>query len=420
MRINRYAIGIEAEKLKSPFGFKGSYADGLWQTIVGLESDGLKSCGIAVQSVLWSDAAIFEKYGQDGGNELMYNLTEYAVENLINMDFSNPFEANDYLFDICYKKAKEITGRNDIRKTFVLNSLVPVDMAFWLLWAKTKGISNYDEMTKEYSGYLSTHHDKIAAIPLITYGVSHEEIKDLLDEGSFFLKVKIGKDPEWDKKRVEEIWKLAENYNTEHTKSGKPILYLDANGRYKDTEELSSFIDFLDNKKILPHVGVFEEPFDETAEFDVSNIPCIFAIDESAHSVEDSLIKFRQGYKAVALKPVAKTLSESLRILKAATDRGIKCFTADLTVAPWQLEWNRNLAARIPTLDCVKTGLLESNGSMNYTDWDRLKSYHPMGDGGWIDSKNGLFELSDFYKNDGGLFEIPQHYMDVIGFEGEK
>lgn len=416
MKIDNYALGIEAEKLKSPFGFKGSYADGLWQTIVGLGSGNLKSCGVAVQSVLWSDASVFAEYGQDGGNELMYKITEFALKQLEGMDFNNPFEANDYLFEKCFEEVKKITSRDDIRKTFVLNALVPVDMAFWLLWAKTNGIESYEKMTEGYSKYLPLRHEKIAAIPLITYGVSREEIVNLLNEGSFFLKVKIGKEPGWDKKRVEEIWNLAKSYETEFTISGKPVLYLDANGRYKDRKELESFINFLDEKGILPHVGVFEEPFDEFAEIDVKDIPCIFAIDESAHSVEDSIIKFQQGYKAVALKPVAKTLSESLKILKAATEREIKCFTADLTVAPWQLEWNRNLAARIPTLDCVKTGLLESNGNMNYTDWDRLKDYHPSGDGTWVDAKNGLFDLTDFYKTDGGLFKVPKHYLDVIGF----
>ncbi len=346
----------------------------------------------------------------------MHKLSDYALKNLMGMDFNNPFEANDYLFSECYKEIKRITSRDDIRKTFVLNALVPVDMAYWLLWAKTNGISSYEDMTEGYEKYLPLRHEKIAAIPLITYGVSHEEIENLLNEGSFFLKVKIGKEPEWDKKRVEEIWELAKNYKTDNTVSGKPVLYLDANGRYKDKAELESFINYLDKKGILSHVGVFEEPFDEFAEIDVSSIPCIFAIDESAHSVEDSLVKFQQGYKAVALKPVAKTLSESLKILKAAADRSIKCFTADLTVAPWQLEWNRNLAARIPTLDCVKTGLLESNGNMNYTDWDRLKSYHPSGDGSWVDAKNGMFYLADFYEEDGGLFKSPRHYLEVIGF----
>jgi L-alanine-DL-glutamate epimerase-like enolase superfamily enzyme len=415
MKIDKFVIDIEAEKLKSPFGFKGSYADGLWQTIVGMESCGEKSLGIAVQSVLWSDASVFAEYGQDGGNELMFKLAEFALESLKGMEFADPFEANDRLFEECYKEIKRMTGRDDIRKTFVLNALVPVDMACWLLWSRLNNKAGYDEMTSAYKDYLPLKHNKIAAIPLITYGVTHEEIKGLLDEGSFFLKVKIGKEPEWDKKRVEEIWKLARNYETPYTVSGKPVIYLDANGRYENPGQLESLLDYLEQKDILKHVGVFEEPYDEFAEFEVSNLPCVFAIDESAHSVEDSLAKFQQGYKAVALKPVAKTLSESLKILKAATDRGIKCFTADLTVAPWQLEWNRNLAARIPTLDCVKTGLLESNGNMNYTDWDRLKSYHPIGNGSWVDAKNGLFDLADFYDEDGGLFKMPEHYKEIIG-----
>ena len=416
MKIDRTAIGIEAEKLKSPFGFKGSYADGLWQTIVGLGSGEMKSCGIAVQSVLWSDASVFADYGQDGGNQLMYDLAEYAVRELSGMDFDNPIEANDYLFEKCYRRIKDITGRSDIRKTFVLNALVPVDMAFWLLWARTKSISRYDDMTAGYEKYLSVKHDKIAAIPLITYGVTENEILRLLNDGHFFLKIKIGKEPQWDKERVLQVWNLAKDISSEHTVTGKPVLYLDANGRYKNKNDLMEFLDFLEKKDILRHVGVFEEPFDETAEIDVSDVPCVLAIDESAHSVEDSIIKFQQGYGAVALKAVAKTLSESLKILRTATDRGIKCFTADLTVGPWQLEWNRNLAARIPALDCVKTGLLESNGDMNYTDWGRLKGYHPLGNGSWVDARDGLFDLKDFYDEDGGLFMLPKHYLDVIGF----
>lgn len=417
MKIDTTYIGKEAEKLVSPFGFKGNYADGLWQTIAGLESNGSEGLGIAVQSVLWSDASVFAEYGQDKGNELMYRLTEFALDRLKGMDFGDPFEANDWLFEKCFGEIKRMTGRNDIRKTFVLNSLVPVDMAFWLLWSAEKGIKDYDTMTAGFGDYMSVQHDKIAAIPLITYGVKTNEIIKLLDEGSFFLKVKIGKEPDWDKKRVLDIWNIAKNYDSEYTVSGKPVIYLDANGMYSDMNELVSFLNFLESKDILKHVGVFEEPFDEFNETDVSGLPCTFAIDESAHSVEDSVIKFQQGYKAVALKPVAKTLSESLKILKAATDRGIKCFTADLTVAPWQLEWNRNLAARIPTLDCVKTGLLESNGSMNYTDWDRLKGYHPRGGGSWVDSKEGLFDLAEFYECDGGLYETPEHYREIIGME---
>ncbi|HPQ47605.1 MAG TPA: L-alanine-DL-glutamate epimerase, partial [Clostridia bacterium] len=101
MKIDRTAIGIEAEKLKSPFGFKGNYADGLWQTIVGLESGGERTLGIAVQSVLWSDASVFAEYGQDRGNELMHRLTSYALEKLKGTDFDDPLKANEWLFNKC-------------------------------------------------------------------------------------------------------------------------------------------------------------------------------------------------------------------------------------------------------------------------------------------------------------------------------
>ena len=46
----------------------------------------------------------------------------------------------------------------------------------------------------------------------------------------------------------------------------------------------------------------------------------------------------------MALKPIAKTLSMSLKIAAAAARRGVPCFCADLTVNPVLVEWNRAAA----------------------------------------------------------------------------
>jgi len=40
------------------------------------------------------------------------------------------------------------------------------------------------------------------------------------------------------------------------------------------------------------------------------------------------------GYGAITLKPIAKTMSMSLKIAQLAYERSIPCFCADLTVNP--------------------------------------------------------------------------------------
>jgi len=57
------------------------------------------------------------------------------------------------------------------------------------------------------------------------------------------------------------------------------------------------------------------------------------------------------GYGAIALKPIAKTLSMSLKIAALAHERNVPCFCADLTVNPTLLEWNKTLAARMEIHD---------------------------------------------------------------------
>ena len=121
------------------------------------------------------------------------------------------------------------------------------------------------------------------------------------------------------------------------------------------------------------------------------------------------------GYGAIALKPIAKTMSMSLKIAKVASDHQIPCFCADLTVNPILVDWNKNVAARLAPLPGMNIGVLESNGHQNYKNWDQMKSYHPMNNGSWIESQNGVFKIDDdFYENSGGIFKKSEHYDDLI------
>ena len=102
-------------------------------------------------------------------------------------------------------------------------------------------------------------------------------------------------------------------------------------------------------------------------------LPVRVAGDESAHSAQDVARLTREyGYSAIACKPIAKTLSVTLEMVRAAQKSGAACFCADLTVPPALLDWNMSLAARLPRVPGLRVGVVESNGPQDYTDWRRL------------------------------------------------
>ncbi len=105
------------------------------------------------------------------------------------------------------------------------------------------------------------------------------------------------------------------------------------------------------------------------------------------------------GYQAIALKPIAKTLSMSLKIAQVAHAHGVPCFCADLTVNPILVEWNKAVAARLAPFPGLGIGLLETNGHQNYRTWETLRSHHPQLPGApWSRAQKGVFTLDrDYY-----------------------
>jgi L-alanine-DL-glutamate epimerase-like enolase superfamily enzyme len=210
---------------------------------------------------------------------------------------------------------------------------------------------------------------------------------------------------EWDKKRLTEIHEIARARVTPYTDSGKIPYYLDANGRYDSKKRLLELLDHAEKIGALDQIIIFEEPFPEEYKENVSDLPVRLAADESAHSDKEALKKIEQGFTAIALKPIAKTMSMSLKIAKLAHEKNIQCFCADLTVNPILVDWNKNVAARLPVLPGMKIGVLESNGHQNYKNWELMKKKHPMYGASWIEPENGIFNLEQsFYNESGGIF----------------
>src|SRR5690606_22546683 len=107
--------------------------------------------------------------------------------------------------------------------------------------------------------------------------------------------------------------------------------YLDANGRYDSIERVMRLMDHADKIGALDQILLLEEPFPEEVKLDVARLPVIVAADESAHSDHDCLERIALGYRAIALKPIAKTMSMSLKIARLAHEKNVACFCADLT-----------------------------------------------------------------------------------------
>jgi hypothetical protein len=121
------------------------------------------------------------------------------------------------------------------------------------------------------------------------------------------------------------------------------------------------------------------------------------------------------GYRAIALKAIAKTLSMTMKIARVAYDNNVPCFCADLTVNPILVEWNKNIAARLSPFPDIGIGLLETNGHQNYRNWDIMKGYNPCKDSTWTQTKKGVFELNnDYYDKSGGIFMPCKHYEEMF------
>ncbi len=417
---------FEREPLRHPFGFKGGAITNIWQTVSFLESDSdLQKVGLGTQNVLWSDSNVFLAHSENGGNALMYSMTERALQMIKGTSFTSPIEVLDEILPEILAYGKSVTGNPDLRTTFALNSLVSVDNALWLLYAAANGITNFDDMVPQaYRPGLSARHDKVASIPALGYGTSMEEIKRLADEGYFIMKIKIGAPGdqdemlEKDKTFLKNIHQTIGHYETAYSEHGKIPYYFDANGRYVKKETLLRFLDYAEKIGALEQISVLEEPFGEHNAEEVQDITArnlFVAADESAHTDKDSLVRIQQGYNTIAVKAIAKTLSMTMKIVQVAYENKVPCFCADLTVNPILVDWNKTVAARLPGLGGMNIGLQETNGWQNYLNWETMMSYHPAKNSSWTKTKGGVYLTGkDFFEQSGGILMPSQHYTEMF------
>lgn len=422
--ITTVGSNFEREPLVRPFGFKGGYMSEIWQSAAMLGSAGGKrGIGLCSQGVLWSDAQVFAGHSESGGNALMYAMSEWAVQQLKGQTFSDPVALLESIRHDVYAYGKKITGHAGLRETFALNALVGVDFAVWQLYAAENGISNFDDLIPAaYRPALAHRHTRAASIPLMAYGIPIEELKAAVEAGYFFMKIKIGQPGtqaemlEKDMARISAIHAAIGDARTPYTTNGKLPYYFDANGRYESKETLLRLLDHTKAIGAFDQIALIEEPFPEELEIDIRDIPVRVAADESAHTDHDALKRIQMGYSAIALKPIAKTFSMSLKIAQLAHEHGVPCFCADLTVSPLLVEWNKNVAARLAPFPGLGIGLIETNGHQNYRNWETMRGYHPRADAPWARTQRGVFELdADYYAQSGAVLQPSPHFEAMFG-----
>jgi hypothetical protein len=426
--IKNVSSDFEREPLSTPYRFKGSAITECWQTAAWLESEsGIHTIGLGTQGILWSDSKVFFEHSESGGNALMYAMTGRALQIIKGSSFTNPLELLDELLPEILDYGRKITGNPNLRKTFALNSLVCIDNAAWLLYARENNMTHFDEMIPDaYKPGLSYRHGKVASMPSFGVGTNIEKIKAAADDGYFILKLKTGS-PGTQKEMLEKdiafltaVHAAIGHYETPYTKNGKIPYYFDANERYDEKDTLSRFLDHAKKIGAFDQIAVVEEPFGERNQMYVGDMGVTIAADESAHAVEDVAKRIEQGYTAMAVKAVAKTLSMTMKITQLAYEKKVPCFCADLTVNPILVDWNKCVAARLTPYPNLTIGLQETNGHQYYKNWDEMMTYHPKGGDTWTQTQKGVYLTGkSFYDQSGGILQPSAHYEEMFRNAGK-
>ena len=423
IKIAGHDSNFEREKLRFPFGFKGGYLTELWQIVTLVRSTkGHVGLGLSTQSVLYGDSTVFSRYAEAQGNALMYALSGRALDLIADKSFKDPIGLIDEIIPALYEQAKQLTGSKELNINFVYNALVNVDNALWMLYAKEHNIERFDQLVPSvYRDAFSFKNDRIAVMFQISYDMPVQDIVNAAKQGYFIFKIKTGSPGSAqqmlakDCERLAQIHGLLKDIKTPHTPSGQLLYTMDANGRYENKESLKPYLDYAKQIGAFDRILLYEEPFIESNTENVADLGVLVACDESLHNENDARGKIALGYKAFVLKGIAKTLSQTLKIAAVAHENAIPCLCSDLTVNPILIDWNKIIAASMKPFPGLGMGMMETNGDMNYTNWEQMKLKHPYAGSSWTNVQQGMFKLDDdFYKHAGGIFEIGDYYKKMM------
>ena len=405
MKVTGTDLNFTREPMAAPWGFKGGYLSEIWHSHATLKTDsGGEAVGDGCQSVLWCDPRVFTSTSEAGGNTWMLAVTQRALQLAVGKEADNPPALLQAILPEAWEYAQQVTGI-DVTLTFVLNALASIDFASWILKARQMSAASFEDIIPESVRPAVSHrHKRLLSVPAVGYAMKIPDVIKLADAGYKVLKIKIGSDPEhdgdrdkmvdWDCRRLSDLHDALKAYDVKY--------YLDANSRYDKSERMLRTLAHVQRIGALDRVVLLEEPFEEKSQESVRELPVLVAADESAITPEDTARRIEQGYGAIAVKPTAKTLSNTFDIIHTAHERGVGCFIADLTVHPTLLEWHRALSARLAPLPGMTDGLLETNGWQNYRNWPDMNARYPAGSAPWAQPRDGAFVLDEEFYSESG------------------
>lgn len=424
MKIHSVDLDIQREPFARPFAFKGAAFHEKWNLVVRLrDADGTEAFGLGGLAVLWSDAEVFGAHTEAGGNALMVAVLERALRVALGRAWERPPELLAAVRPAATAYARAITGRGaSLQHTFVLNALVALDNAAWMLWARRWGVCSFDELVPDASGAVLGHRQaRVAVTPAVGYTMPDTQVRLLLAEGAGVLKIKLGHPGDeaqmvaGDRRGLERLAGLLAAAATPLTESGRVALYLDANGRYRSRSALLHVMEHADTRGLLPDIVVLEEPYAADVSHRVDDLPVLVAADESLHDPDDVGRRRELGYGAVAVKPAGKTLSVAFDMLAAAAREGVTAFVADNACVPVLVEWNKKVAARLPSFPGIRGGMMESKGPQNYGRWQEMLDAHPCAGAAWLSERQGAYRLDEaYYRAAGGIFADPEPYLAAL------
>lgn len=416
IKIKKYSFNFLREPLIKPFCIKGSSFSEKWTLITLLESyNGIRAVGIGGTAVLWSDPHVFSRLSEAGSNALMALIAEKGAQLVLGRGFYNPIDLLESIIPELHQYGIKILENMGLTRTFILNSLVSLDLALWIIYGLEKGLKNFDSLIpEEFQPLLSTRQKFLIHVPTISYDYSLKNTIDLVNNGYFFLKVKLGQAGDVEEMLQKDCQRLDELFHI-FKKNKELRFYLDLNGRYPNKDALMRLLYYIEEKGALRQVLLLEEPFPENNKEDVSDLPIRIVADESVSTMEGVEERISLGYSVIAIKPAGKTLSISLKMASVAHKMGVPLFVADNACVPWLVEWNKNFAARLKPLPGFSFGILESNGAQNYKFWKNMLEDHPFKGATWIEPKKGLYCLDEkFYDCSGGIFLTPKNYSRLV------
>ncbi len=455
-------IASSLRKEPGAMGFAGGSMSGFWQSAVAIQTTGgYIGASYGTQNPLWCSKQLYGALqGQHGpvkgerlANELMYALTKEVLTALAEQDISAPEEAmlraisDPAIADTVRAFYRKNGLQGELPFTYILNAAVAPDLAVWMATSQARGIDNFNDLT----GHRLSHRaERVAVIPLVSYGIREAQIEDLIDQGYRIFKTKMGAyDDRYEKGSVEDfmnmmkvdreklqlVSRLTESLETDLTEDGRVPLYLDFNGRIPSDDRgvnlLQAYMEVAASVNALDRIIVVEEPFEDMksmgSQFDVfrdfmDRYGVTIVADECAHSAEDVRELLALGCRGFALKPAAKTLTETLRMIDIITghndanpDDNAYCFCADLTVVPSLVEWNLHVQARLPPWPGLAEGvrMLESNWMQHYLYRNRLPERYPASE--VASPEGGVFlPTAEWFRTGGRIFHPGGQMLEKI------